>query len=1050
MRKLPRSDELDAAKSNEENNLGDDGVRERARMGRTETSEDQPTTQSDNIAEEGVQTPLSTVSDGKQSADQLTTHINKMSQLGQTSPAVRSGSATERPSQLNTPAEENEHATKIEPVSPSVEYPIRPSSNTYGEKQRTKESFSEVTEQLTCQYDNMAQQEGHDTALGTERSSSQSPVQSASLIGEPTETMAKPADNLNRPPSKAPGATAENAESRLGHSMESDVEGSTKSLLRGILMELKTFGKLLQRRTDGVVGKPGRAEASDSKQSKVSAETSSATTKYVPSLPLGDRQSSQFVNTSDIRFTDENDNVSLIKTGGRGFLDEVKAFASSEENLFSEEVDDLWTLPFDGRLLFKLQRRSLLTMGADVAKEYLEDLRSHNLGPKIFIKDKFANGSLLYRCFRFPADPRFGSTANSIASTRKETREANHGFRDFGYWQRFVSIQGLERSSIELLSGDAGQFLPGYGSIMTNYENLMCRINDYRERRQKTWFDSGHSDIPRNLSFHIKFYDLFTLADEDVAKYRTSHWRIGQVHSDHLNSQPSRSRRYLGQRAWSIFACSSLEKINNYIYPVRRSWTIVELQPYRSDHKFHNESNLYGYTPSDKYDVLHAFMHCIIRALSSVRESYEKIANYFDDNLLDKKYFWALTTLKELVVSVDANLQEIERLLSLPSQAETIQQRSGNREQQAKARFPEVDWSTHDLNRSRAKLRTLQDSLKTISTRFQGKYEEVTDLRIGLFNASGVMETRNSTRLGQNVMLLTYVSIFFLPLSFSMSVWSVNNTFSINRLWMTASILAVSTYVIVFNLNRLVAIFLRTYFNFFNRTVARMKTDEDETWAKRGYEFEKLSYKRKADDRISDWRIVQYILLGLLSYVLNSTCKICARSLTTRLKSYLTGLLAPKNELRNHGQAQDLEIGEQQPTATTTAPEQAETQPPVKIDLVNNPVGSNSQIAITSPPDAKPGVPKAKSGSAKEEPSPSSSFHSLQQIDVSSSQKGEGSIGNNFPVLAEEETSLHEARWNLLKEIFGVLIVDVVVDCVRRGPVCMEIITCAVALIERD
>jgi hypothetical protein len=158
----------------------------------------------------------------------------------------------------------------------------------------------------------------------------------------------------------------------------------------------------------------------------------------VPSLPLGDRQSSQFVNTSDIRFTYENDNVSLIKTGGRGFLDEVKAFASSEENLFSEEVDDLWTLPFDGRLLFKFQRRSLLTMGADVAKEYLEDLRSHNLGPKIFIKDKFANGSLLYRCFRFPADPRFGSTANSIASTRKETREANHGFRDFGYWQRFV------------------------------------------------------------------------------------------------------------------------------------------------------------------------------------------------------------------------------------------------------------------------------------------------------------------------------------------------------------------------------------------------------------------------------------------------------------------------------------------------------------------------------------------------------------------------------------------------------------------------------------
>ena len=35
-----------------------------------------------------------------------------------------------------------------------------------------------------------------------------------------------------------------------------------------------------------------------------------------------------------------------------------------------------------------------------------------------------------------------------------------------------------------------------------------------------------------------------------------------------------------------------------------------------------------------------------------------------------------------------------------------------------------------------------------------------------LFNASAVIESRASTRLGENVKLLTFVSIFFLPLSF--------------------------------------------------------------------------------------------------------------------------------------------------------------------------------------------------------------------------------------------------------------------------------------------
>jgi hypothetical protein len=57
-------------------------------MGGVETSEDGPKTQSDNMAEVGAQTPLTIVSDHRQLEDQSKTHINKVSQVGQTSSAV--------------------------------------------------------------------------------------------------------------------------------------------------------------------------------------------------------------------------------------------------------------------------------------------------------------------------------------------------------------------------------------------------------------------------------------------------------------------------------------------------------------------------------------------------------------------------------------------------------------------------------------------------------------------------------------------------------------------------------------------------------------------------------------------------------------------------------------------------------------------------------------------------------------------------------------------------------------------------------------------------
>jgi len=58
-------------------------------------------------------------------------------------------------------------------------------------------------------------------------------------------------------------------------------------------------------------------------------------------------------------------------------------------------------------------------------------------------------------------------------------------------------------------------------------------------------------------------------------------------------------------------------------------------------------------------------------------------------------------------------------------------------------------------------------NLQELLKRFVTQQTRVDALRSGLFNASGVVESRASTRLGEIVKLLTYVSIFYLPLSFS-------------------------------------------------------------------------------------------------------------------------------------------------------------------------------------------------------------------------------------------------------------------------------------------
>lgn len=66
-------------------------------------------------------------------------------------------------------------------------------------------------------------------------------------------------------------------------------------------------------------------------------------------------------------------------------------------------------------------------------------------------------------------------------------------------------------------------------------------------------------------------------------------------------------------------------------------------------------------------------------------------------------------------------------------------------------------------------------SFEVIKRQIDVPVETVKGRSDGLFNASALSETRITNRLGQNVKLLTYVSIFYLPLAFCAPVWAIPN-----------------------------------------------------------------------------------------------------------------------------------------------------------------------------------------------------------------------------------------------------------------------------------
>lgn len=138
---------------------------------------------------------------------------------------------------------------------------------------------------------------------------------------------------------------------------------------------------------------------------------------------------------------------------------------------------------------------------------------------------------------------------------------------------------------------------------------------------------------------------------------------------------------------------------------------------------------------------------------------------------------------------------------------------------------------------------------------------------------------------------------------------------------------------------------------------------------------------------MSDWRIVQYILLRLLSSKLASIRNFHITSLTTKLKSWLKCLSTLLKNRENPDHA-DIEARAQQTPITSAAPAQSLTQSPsVPRESVDTPVGTKSQpaatpLAATPTADTALVEPQDNAASAGTEPSSPDALPGHQHDDL--------------------------------------------------------------------
>ncbi|MCJ1390302.1 hypothetical protein MMC18_003160 [Xylographa bjoerkii] len=403
---------------------------------------------------------------------------------------------------------------------------------------------------------------------------------------------------------------------------------------------------------------------------------------------------------------------------------------------------------------------------------------------------------------------------------------------------------------------------------------LWSTINTHLQNKGRNVSANPYDD--KLLGFTTTFYEIV----KDPRDYHEL-WRHGPLYDDPLE----RSFRKCSYTLYGLSSAHMSADLGVDVHSVVGHWTILVLCPghffdqsntsfpmatisaedkHISGHfigrltKLGAEMNLIGQglqRISDRWTDFQTFFEYILDSGDSLMQPAQHDTLLFDDGAFSRsrRYFWAIDCLSEFEINITDNLTQwtlwkkarIEILLgdNPLSELDLVQYRIA--EQQCRV-------------------------LENQRQYFRQKLASTIALRDALFNASAVIESRASTRLGENVKLLTFVSIFFLPLSFCTSLFST--TQPSNALLPTILSVGIATYIVVLNINTIVHSSHALYNSQKRHLIRAMKADDAAPWRERGKRFEIFKPKHESV-RPSEWYLPLYALLriGSMTRVWRST-----------------------------------------------------------------------------------------------------------------------------------------------------------------------------------
>ncbi|KAN0108226.1 hypothetical protein V8E51_007968 [Hyaloscypha variabilis] len=682
------------------------------------------------------------------------------------------------------------------------------------------------------------------------------------------------------------------------HSAHREPQG-TGELLSAVIDELRNIGSILARQNERI---EALSKAKDSVRFQDSDSVSLAESE---AINLTDSISSNStVSLSSTISTELRTGFILQEALARYNLNAVPAWSpyygthlmhgegpeTAEDAIRNSEwtavLGQCWKIPHDNRINFCFRAGMSGPESVSRVQKFLSDYhRPVSYLPKgdIFnVWDWFDTGLSAYWYPGMPAStaplrlPRWlaGCTSNSDPFPLSTM---------VAPWRRMINMQGLTSLTIgdslvdpqELGDNDLCPFLSEtkVSFFQEPMDEILWRAVKCHLRCMRI-SETEHAALETKgwILFHITFYEiLHSQAGEELLDL----WPCGELHSDRYRQGKPRKIR---ESTLTIIATPSTELPG----PKSRSiyWTMLCMRPHHFPHLPYSESRD-DLARKRTHEMIDEMSDLVYGNLLIVIGRWEQIACYMEgllaekNGLLDpeyhdslltddatftrsKKYFWAIEFLIEAETSVLDNISQAKRFVefmnSNPPSGEVARRMFMMRLKKHNAAIQKLD---------------------IIRKSFVKKKEEAKALRDGLFSASAVMESRASTQLGENIKILTYVSIFFLPITVCTSFWSMSDSlFSLSSLAIVTPVVALATYAIVLNLDRIIQVFIPLTSatstpskppiqNLINAQIRRMQQDRSTRWKERGEAFEKYKLLGKSGRRPSQWRILQYMLRGV-------------------------------------------------------------------------------------------------------------------------------------------------------------------------------------------